>query len=233
MREVQRAFRLIRYHPTTHNTVVEDCRRADMRRNEPLLQIALASLFFACAPAFSAIPANTPANPPSQQEQNKAIARRVFDEIFNQGKFQVAYEIYAPDFVNHGMHKDASLEEDQAAVRWEKQACPDLKITPELITADGDMVTVVWRAKGTNTAAQSLLPATGVKIEMRGITVWRITGGRIREEWTAFDMLGVVRQALVQLKWKLLGLLFALVALLWALGSGLRRLRHHPSRSRG
>ena len=157
---------------------------------------------------------------------------RVFDEIFNQGKFQAAYEIYAPDFVNHGMHRDADLEEDQAAVRWEKQACPDLHITPELMTADGDMVTVVWRAKGTNTAAQSPLPATGVKIEMRGITVWRITDGRIREEWTSFDQLGVVRQALVQLKWKLLGLLFAVVALVWALGSGLRKLRLKRSMSK-
>ena len=42
---------------------------------------------------------------------NKAVARRVFDEIFNQGKFQVADEIYAKDFVNHGLHRDANLQE--------------------------------------------------------------------------------------------------------------------------
>jgi steroid delta-isomerase-like uncharacterized protein len=229
--EVRRTFRFTRYHPLIP-TIVIDFRRADMHRDRALLQIALASIVLACAPAFAAIPANSTPNVPTQQEQNKKIAMRVFDEIFNRGKLQVANEIYAPDFVNHGQHRDASLEEDQAAVRWEKQACPDLNITVELISADGDLVTVVWRLKGTNTAAASPLPATGVKVELRGITIWRITDGRIREEWTAFDELSVVRQAFVQLKWKLLGLLFAVVALLWALGSGLRRLQHHPSRSR-
>jgi len=40
-------------------------------------------------------------------------------------------------------------------------------------------VTVVWTIHGTNTAAASPLPATGVKLELRGITVWRIVDGRI------------------------------------------------------
>ena len=41
----------------------------------------------------------------SIQARNKAVAMRVFDEIFNQGKFQVADEIYAPDFQNHGLDR--------------------------------------------------------------------------------------------------------------------------------
>ena len=41
----------------------------------------------------------------------------MFNEIFNQGKFQVAGEIYAKDFVNHGLHSDANLSEDQVLVR--------------------------------------------------------------------------------------------------------------------
>jgi hypothetical protein len=52
----------------------------------------------------------------SEQDRNKAVARRVFDEIFNQGRFEVADEIYAPDFVNHGLKRNFSLGEDQAAV---------------------------------------------------------------------------------------------------------------------
>ena len=198
-----------------------------------LIGIVVASLVLACTPAYATIQASSPSDLTSPQEKNKVIARRVFDEIFNQGKFQVANEIYAPDFVNHGQHRDASLEEDQAASRWEKQACPDMKIAVELISSDGDLVTVVWRLKGTNTAAASPLPATGVKIDMRGITVWRIADGRIREEWTAFDELGIVRQALVQLKWKLFGLFCAVVALLWAFSRVIRRLWPTPLTPRG
>ena len=47
--------------------------------------------------------------------RNKAIAKRVFEEIFNQGKFEVADEIYAPDFRNHGLHRDLAR---CACARW-------------------------------------------------------------------------------------------------------------------
>ncbi len=188
---------------------------------------ALALVILACAPALAAIaPATTPSVPVtiSQQEKNKAVARRVFDEIFNQGKFQVADEIYALDFVNHGLHRDASLQEDQAAVRWEKQALPDLKMTVDRMVAEGDLVSVMWRLQGTNTAAANPLPATGVKLELRGITVWRIVDGRIREEWTSFDRLGIIRQSVDQLKWQLLGLFCMAALLLWSVGKIIRKL---------
>jgi steroid delta-isomerase-like uncharacterized protein len=195
-------------------------------RRKPLKR-ALAFVLLACAPLLAAS-ASARANPvpvaATQQEINKAVAERVFEEIFNQGKFQVADEIYAPDFVNHGLHKDHSLQEDQAAVHWEKHALPDLKMTVDLMMAEGDLVTVVWTLRGTNTAAASPLPATWAKIEVRGITVWRIVDGRIREEWTSFDMLMVIRQVANQLKWQLIGLLCAAVIFLWMVGRAIRKL---------
>jgi steroid delta-isomerase-like uncharacterized protein len=156
---------------------------------------------------------------------NKAVARRVFEEIFNQGKFQVADEIYARDFVNHGLHRDATFQQDQAAVHWEKQAFPDLKMTIDRMLAEGDLVTVVWTLRGTNTAAASPLPATGVTLELRGITVWRIAEGKIREEWTSFDLALAARQFVAQLKWQLIGLLGAAVILLLAAGRATSRVR--------
>jgi predicted ester cyclase len=167
----------------------------------------LAFVLLTIAPVLAATLAastSSSAVPVSQQEQNKAVARRVFEEIFNQGKFQVADEIYAPDFVNHGLHSDASLAEDQAAVRFEKQACPDLKITFGPMVAEGDLVSVLWIFRGTNTARVGWLPATGAKIEVRGITIWRITDGKIREEWTSFSELRILREVLYQLRWQLL-----------------------------
>jgi steroid delta-isomerase-like uncharacterized protein len=129
-----------------------------------------------------------------KQEKNKAVARRVFDEIFNQGKFEVADEIYAKDFVNHGQTRDADLKEDQDAARGWKAAAPDLKMTVELMVAEGDLVTVLWRAEGTNTGTGNGLPATGKVIKSRGITIWRIKDGKICEEWSAFDMLSIMQQ---------------------------------------
>jgi steroid delta-isomerase-like uncharacterized protein len=187
--------------------------------------LTIAFLMFALVSACFAVGTASPTkDTASEQEKNKAVARRVFEEIFNQGRFQVADEIYARDFVNHGLHRDANLQEDQAAARWEKTVLPDLTMTVDKIVAEDDLVTVVWRARGTNTVSVGELPATGATVELRGITVWRIVDGKIVEEWTSFDMLGVARQVATQLKWWIFGLLVALVMLVWGTARFVRKL---------
>ena len=148
----------------------------------------------------------------TQEAKNKAIAARVFEEIFNQAKFQVADEIYAPDFVNHGLHRDATLQEDQNAVHAEKKAFPDLKMTVSLMTAKDDLVAAVWTFRGTHTGSGLGLPPTGARIELRGITVWRIVNGKISEEWTSFNELRPYIQIATQLRWPIIGFLFVLLA---------------------
>jgi steroid delta-isomerase-like uncharacterized protein len=130
-----------------------------------------------------------------QLEKNKAVARRVFMEIFNQGKFEVANEIYASDFVNHGLTQDIGLKEDQKAARGWRAAAPDLVMTVDQMIAEGDRVTVLWTGKGTNTGVGNGFNATGKKLQARGITIWRIVNGKIKEEWSGFDRLSLLQQA--------------------------------------
>jgi len=130
----------------------------------------------------------------SLQEQNKAIARRAFEEILSGGRFELAAQLYAKDFLNHGIHRDASLEEDQAALKGWHQAFSDISIVPEKLIAEGDLVTIYWIARGTNTGTGNGLPATGKKAELAGITIWRIVDGKIKEEWSAFDQLSMMQQ---------------------------------------
>src|SRR5881392_160699 len=130
----------------------------------------------------------------SLQEENKAIARRAFEEILSHGRFELAEELYAKDFANHGIHRTVGLEEDQAALKGWHQAFPDVVIVPEKLIAEGDLVTVYWIARGTNTGRGNGLPATGKKVEQAGITIWRIVDGKIKEEWSAFDQLSMMQQ---------------------------------------
>jgi steroid delta-isomerase-like uncharacterized protein len=130
----------------------------------------------------------------SLQEQNKAIARRAFEEILSRGRFELAAQLYAKDFINHGIHRDAGLEEDQAALKGWHQAFPDVAIVPEKLIAEDDLVTIYWIASGTNTGTGNGLPATGKKAELPGITIWRIVDGKIKEEWSAFDQLSMMQQ---------------------------------------
>jgi len=130
----------------------------------------------------------------SLQEQNKALAKRAFDELLSGGKFELAEQLYAKEFVNHGLHRDIRLDEDQAALRGWHQAFPDLAIVPAKLIAEGELVAVYWIARGTNTGTGNGLPVTGKKAEQAGITIWRIVDGKIKEEWSAFDQLSMMQQ---------------------------------------
>jgi len=161
----------------------------------------------------------------SIQAGNKAVAMRVFDEIFNQGNFQVADEIYSPDFQNHGLHRSADLKTDQEAMRAEKRAFPDLRMTVQEMVAEGDKVAVLWTFRGTHTGSgYQGLPPTGTRVELRGITIWRIVDGRIVEEWSSFSETGAYIRMLADLKWWLvfagflvLTIVIALERLVWGI----------------
>src|ERR1051326_4789114 len=130
----------------------------------------------------------------SLQEQNKALAKRAFEELLSKGQFELAEQLYAKDFVNHGIHRDIGLDEDQAALKGWHEAFPNLAIVPMKLIAEGDLVTIYWIARGTNTGTGNGLPATGKKGEQSGITIWRILNGKIKEEWSAFDQLSLMQQ---------------------------------------
>ena len=130
----------------------------------------------------------------SLQEQNKALAKRAFEELLSRGQFELAEQLYAKDFVNHGIHRDIGLQEDQEALKGWHQAFPDITIVPKKLIAEGDLVVVYWVARGTNTGKGNGLPATGKQVEQAGITIWRIVDGKIKEEWSAFDQLSMMKQ---------------------------------------
>jgi predicted ester cyclase len=127
-------------------------------------------------------------------DKNKAIVRRIFADILSQGKFEVAAEIYAKDFVNHGTTKDLGFDESEAVDRGWRAAFPDLELTVEREIAEGDFVTVLWQGRGTNTGSGNGLDATGKKAEGRGISIFRVADGTIKEEWTETSQLLILRQ---------------------------------------
>lgn len=84
-------------------------------------------------------------------EENKAIARRAFEDHFNTGNLDIAQEIFAADYINH----DPSLpdsgsgpEAANQAVRLYREAFPDARITVEDQVAEEDKVTTRWSARG-------------------------------------------------------------------------------------
>jgi len=124
-------------------------------------------------------------------EKNKSLARRVYEEGLNQGVFEVPY---ASDFVGHGGALTFTHAQGMAEARGWREAFPDLNIRIDKLLAEEDLVAVRWTARGTNTGSGNGIPATGRSVETHGTTLFRMAEGRIAEEWTCANSLGLMRQ---------------------------------------
>jgi steroid delta-isomerase-like uncharacterized protein len=129
-------------------------------------------------------------------EDNKALARH-WVEILTQGNFDLAEEIYASDFVAH----DPAMPEDVRGAEGRKEfysmyrsAFPDAEITIEGQVAEGDKVVTRWTGRGTHQGELMGVPPSGNRVEVAGITISRIEGGKVAEEWDNYDALGKMQQ---------------------------------------
>jgi predicted ester cyclase len=130
-------------------------------------------------------------------EENKAVARRAFEDHFNTGNFDLAEEIFTVDYVNH----DPSLpdfgsgpEAANQAARLYRDAFPDARITVEDQVAEGDRVATRWSARGTHQGELVGVDPTGNEVQITGITISRIEGSKIAEDWINYDALGMMQQ---------------------------------------
>lgn len=138
--------------------------------------------------AFTASPLLAFAGP----TEDKSTAARVLLEKMGQGRFDIAPEIYGPGFIAHGFGRDYTLAEDEASGRMLREAFPDLKVWVDRSVAESDLVAVHWRATGTNSVQVGMFPGEGKVVTLDGMSFFRFKDGRIVEEWTTYDNLGMM-----------------------------------------
>ena len=140
---------------------------------------------------------STEGGDPVQPEENKAIVRRWYEELFNTGNLDSADEIVTPDHAHH----DPTLPDISSGPEGQRQlvslyrdAFPDAHITVEDQLAEDDKVVTRWSARGTHQGELMGIPATGSRVEISGISINRVSGGRIEETWSNYDALGIMQQ---------------------------------------
>ena len=130
-------------------------------------------------------------------EENKRISWRLQEEVFGQGKLMSVDELLAPDCVSHAPG-DPELsrgpEDIRHIVRAYHSAFPDINFAVEKQVAEGDMVVTRWIARGTHRDEFMGFPPSGRRIEVSGMSMDRISGGRIAENWNNWEALEMMRQ---------------------------------------
>jgi len=130
----------------------------------------------------------------SPEERNKRIVQRVFDEVLNQGRYELFDEAYAADFVKHVDGKSESLAEERGDAKGTRAISSDLVMTVDAMVAESDKVAVLYRGRGTHDGTLGDIPATGRAFVLTGMTLYRFSGGKVVEEWTVYNELEMLRQ---------------------------------------
>ena len=127
-------------------------------------------------------------------EQNKELARRGIEEVWNRGNFAIFDEFVASDYIGHQPRAEVNgPEAGKQYFAMLRRAFPDIHFTIEDQIAEGDKVVTRWTARATHTGAYQGIPPTGKQGVVTGITIDRIADGIFVEGWTNFDELGLMQ----------------------------------------
>ena len=130
-------------------------------------------------------------------EDNKALVRRFYEEVWDRGNVAFAGEVFAEDYVRHDLRPTSPIPgpQGQSKIAAEfRAAFPDLRVTVDLVFGEGDLVAARWSAQGTHTGPWGGQEPTGRAVEFSGVNLWRFRDGKAVEIWNHRDDLGLLEQ---------------------------------------
>jgi steroid delta-isomerase-like uncharacterized protein len=126
---------------------------------------------------------------------NKTIARRYFEEILNKGDAGAISALIAEDVVfSNPPFVVKGLDGFRKLIASLRVTFPDLHFTIEDEIAEGDKVATRWVMRGTQRGSVEGHPASGKKMEVSGMDIFRIAGGKVRDVWVNMDSMGQAQQ---------------------------------------
>ena len=128
-------------------------------------------------------------------EESKTIVRRLLEEPWTD--LDVVDELVDETYVGHDPSLPEPLRGPQGFkdnVSMFRAAYSDARITVDDQIAEGDTVASRWTGRGTHDGELMGVPASGKQVTVSGIVVSRVANGKVVEEWTSWDTLGMLRQ---------------------------------------
>jgi steroid delta-isomerase-like uncharacterized protein len=132
-------------------------------------------------------------------EENKALIRRWFYQVWNKGCADAIPEMFAEDGIAHGLSDDPAnpLRGPAGFLPFHAQfreAFPNIEVVVEDQIAEGELVATRCTVRGKHTGDSLGFAATQAPVEFTGITITRIKDGKIVEAWNNFDFMKMYKQ---------------------------------------
>jgi steroid delta-isomerase-like uncharacterized protein len=130
-------------------------------------------------------------------EDNKAIVKRLVEELWNAGNPELADQLYSADYVRHGPYAEPPIRGSEALKKFASMylsAVPDLRHEIEDQFAREDSVVSRATARGTHRGEMMGIAPTGKPIVFSMFLQHRMASGKIVEEWVMYDLHGILQQ---------------------------------------
>lgn len=132
-------------------------------------------------------------------DENQALIRRWFEEVWNKGREEAIDEMFAEDGIAHGL-ADESGEDMRGPTDYKpffrkfRAAFPDIEVVVEDTVTEGDKVAARCTVRGKHQSDSLGFAATQQPMEITGITIVRVRDGKIVEAWNNFDFMSMFKQ---------------------------------------
>ena len=117
-------------------------------------------------------------------EANKVIICTLYEKAFNEGHLSVVDVLFSPQFVDHSTPEQAVGSAGvKAYIEQVRNGFPDMDVSIEDMVAEHDRVVVRTLWRGTHLGIYEDIEATGKHVERTMIQIFRVSDGKILEEW--------------------------------------------------
>jgi predicted ester cyclase len=127
---------------------------------------------------------------------SKAIIRELFEGTWA-GDLGVIDRYVATTYVGHEPWQESTIEGIEgfkAFIQRFRDSFSSTQVTIEEQIAEDDTVATRWTGRGTHTGEISGIAPTGKDVTIAGVSISRIENGKVVEDHTAWDTLGLLVQ---------------------------------------
>ncbi len=130
------------------------------------------------------------------EKKNKQLIRDLLDAA-DRGDMSAVDRYYSTDYVDHhpspGRSTAAGIEGIRRAFKMFYDAFPDTRHEIRDLIAEGDRVVARTYAEATHTGEIFGRAATGKRVDLEAISIYRIADGKIAERWS-YQGKGILEQ---------------------------------------
>ena len=129
-------------------------------------------------------------------EGNKAVIRRLIEEVYNEGNLDVVDELMAPDIFDHAAvpEHQHGIDGFKHVMEWVREFSSDVRYDIDDIIAEGEKVAVRMTQSGTHTGAVRGISPTGKSFSVDYVHWFRLANGKVAEMWAVRDDLTRLQQ---------------------------------------